>query len=498
VGGLEVLEQQQQKELAKKIEQTKKAKKVSQLSELEINALKTQIAKEFDEKKFKAMEANLEEMKKRQMADILSEGLTQKQQNDALLVLENQYLQEKKGLYEKYGKDVSAILQNIQAVDMKFISQSTDAMERDKEAKLRAIEEQARATRLQNFEVGQQAIGNATNPTDRENAIAQTNLLGVQTEIDINKQRIQADIDYLKQKKALYLDYKLDITDIGKQLSDAKDALQQEELNGFRATEEEKTRIAQQEAERRKALQQAALDAGLQIVSAGFQIARNLREGDEQELAKEEERKLRLAGNNEAKKEAIKAEFEGKRKQKQREAAVADKLAAGFQVVVDTAASIVKTGAQLGYPLAIPFQVLAGAVGLAQLAVIASQPIPKFSTGVIGFSGKRGDNNLALIADGESVITEKGTKKAKKTLDLINRGLLSDMDLQNLKNPSELNLRANGSLDVDTLANKVGEKFENSMAKMPQTKNFITSKGFFSMIRSGNNETIYINKLFGW
>jgi tape measure domain-containing protein len=498
VGGLEVLEQQQQQALAKQIEQTKKAKKVSQLSVIEINALTEQIQKEFDQKRFTVLDKNLEAEKKARTADILSLGLTQEQQNTALLTLENQHLQAKKSLYQQYSKDVSTILQSIQTNDLKTIESSVNAFEKSRQEKLRLIEEEARTLRQRNFDTGQAALAGASNQQERSDVTAANALTGTITEIDINKKKIQADIDYLEAKKKLYQDNNLDIAQIEKELSDAKDALQQQELNGFKATEEEKTRIAQMEAERRKALQSAAIDAGLQIVGASMQIARNMRQGELDDLQAEEERKLRLAGNNEAKKEAIRAEFEGKKRAKQRDAAVTDKVAAGFQVVLDTAASIVKTGAQLGYPAAIPFQVLAGAVGLAQLAVVASQPIPKFSTGVINFRGKKGDNNLALIADGESVITEKGTRNAPKYLDMINKGLLRDGQLQPLKQPADFGVRVGSSLDIDTLAAKVGERFEGSISKLPQTKNYITNKGFFSIVQSGQNETLYVNRLFGW
>ena len=52
-----------------------------------------------------------------------------------------------------------------------------------------------------------------------------------------------------------------------------------------------------------------------------------------------------------------------------------------FDIILNTAASIVKTGAELGYPAAIPFQVIAGVEGAAQLAVALAQPLPKFWTG---------------------------------------------------------------------------------------------------------------------
>lgn len=55
-----------------------------------------------------------------------------------------------------------------------------------------------------------------------------------------------------------------------------------------------------------------------------------------------------------------------------------------------------------------------------------------FKDGIIDFKGdgtETSDSNRVLISNRESVITAKGTKKAPKTLDMINKGLISDQDI---------------------------------------------------------------------
>jgi len=84
-----------------------------------------------------------------------------------------------------------------------------------------------------------------------------------------------------------------------------------------------------------------------------------------------------------------------------------DKATALFGAVISTAESIVKTGANLGYPAAIPFQVLAGILGAAQIATIAARPIPKFEKGgAVG--GKRHSAGGTLIeAEKDEFVTRR-------------------------------------------------------------------------------------------
>lgn len=64
--------------------------------------------------------------------------------------------------------------------------------------------------------------------------------------------------------------------------------------------------------------------------------------------------------------------------------AKADKKAALISVAIDTAVSIAKTAAQLGFPAAIPFIAIAAAAGAIQAATIAATPVPKFEKGTDG------------------------------------------------------------------------------------------------------------------
>jgi hypothetical protein len=120
------------------------------------------------------------------------------------------------------------------------------------------------------------------------------------------------------------------------------------------------------------------------------QIERNLQAeldaaGDNAEAKEEiETRYSEILEKNEAQRTQVEKKSEAEREELQEKAqkrrkvlSIVQKAIAIRDVVVETARSIVKTGGQLGYPAAIPFQVLAGAIGATQVATIAAQKYEK-------------------------------------------------------------------------------------------------------------------------
>jgi hypothetical protein len=98
-----------------------------------------------------------------------------------------------------------------------------------------------------------------------------------------------------------------------------------------------------------------------------------------------------------------------------------DKALSLFEVAINTASSIVKTGAQLGYPAAIPFQILAGAIGAIQLAAIAAKPLPKFAQGgLIGGKLHSQGGTLIEAEQGEYMVNRRQSAKHRRELDAMN------------------------------------------------------------------------------
>jgi hypothetical protein len=106
-------------------------------------------------------------------------------------------------------------------------------------------------------------------------------------------------------------------------------------------------------------------------------------------------------------------------KQKQ---AKRDKAQALFQAGIDLAVSIVKTGAQLGYPAAIPFQVAAGIIGGIQIAAIAAKPLPKFKKGgIVGGQSHEAGGTMIEAEKGEFVVNRSSVARHRDALDAMNR-----------------------------------------------------------------------------
>jgi hypothetical protein len=98
-----------------------------------------------------------------------------------------------------------------------------------------------------------------------------------------------------------------------------------------------------------------------------------------------------------------------------------DKALALFNISVDTASSIIKTGAQLGYPEAIPFQIIAGIIGGIQLAAVAAKPLPKFERGgLIGGKLHSQGGTLIEAEKGEYMVNRRQSAKHRRELDAMN------------------------------------------------------------------------------
>jgi hypothetical protein len=116
------------------------------------------------------------------------------------------------------------------------------------------------------------------------------------------------------------------------------------------------------------------------------------------------------------------AEFRFQRQiaaEKQRQA-IADKKLAIFNATINTARAI--TAALTSTPPNIPLSVLVGISGAAQIAAIASQPIPKFEKGGM-IRGKRHRDGGTLIEaeQGEYIINRNQTRRHGEEISALNR-----------------------------------------------------------------------------
>jgi len=95
--------------------------------------------------------------------------------------------------------------------------------------------------------------------------------------------------------------------------------------------------------------------------------------------------------------------------------AQADKALAVFQAIIGTAAAVASAKT-------IPLKVLAGIIGAAQLAIILSQPIPKFKKGgMVGGKSHEAGGTMIEAEKGEFVVNKSSVARHRDALDAMNR-----------------------------------------------------------------------------
>lgn len=113
-----------------------------------------------------------------------------------------------------------------------------------------------------------------------------------------------------------------------------------------------------------------------------------------------------FAGESTTAREEIERQYEERRKRIQRQQAEAQKRLALFNIATNTAQGIMSALAMT--PPNVPLSIIIGAIGAAQLALTASQPIPAFEKGGVH------DGGLMLVNDGkgsnyrETIVTPDG------------------------------------------------------------------------------------------
>lgn len=97
------------------------------------------------------------------------------------------------------------------------------------------------------------------------------------------------------------------------------------------------------------------------------------------ELQKDEA--IKNAGDSASAKAAIEEEYEKKAKELRKKEAASKKKQAIFNIGLDTAQAIMGLWVKPGFPAAIPLVAAVGALGIAQMAIAASRPLPSFYVG---------------------------------------------------------------------------------------------------------------------
>jgi hypothetical protein len=150
-------------------------------------------------------------------------------------------------------------------------------------------------------------------------------------------------------------------------------------------------------------LKTSGVDTALAVSEAFQQAFNTIAESGQASFDREYERleqqkeiSLLFAGDSATAKEEIERQYDERRKAIQRRQAESEKRLAMFNIATNTAQAIIATLAKTPPPAGIPLAVAVGAIGAAQLALVASQQIPAFEKGGVH------DGGLMLVNDAKS------------------------------------------------------------------------------------------------
>ena len=225
-------------------------------------------------------------------------------------------------------------------------------------------------------------------------------------------------------------------------------------------------------------------------------------------LEERKERELEIAGRNAEERAEIEEKFfqeqqelEEERAKLKTKQAKLDKASALASAIVNTAQGV-SSALALG-PFGIPLAILIGALGAAQIGVIASQPIPQFSEGTDSSPGglavvneeggelmeKNGKFSMVKSKGAALTYLQKGTKihTAKETQDLLTSGLSGGISMKKAEETNGLNSAA---------IIKELSSINKSVKSQRQFNMNVTSKGVERLLRNGQNYTKLINSDF--
>jgi hypothetical protein len=260
---------------------------------------------------------------------------------------------------------------------------------------------------------------------------------------DINKNTKKNQDKALQEQKDKTKQALLEIYDLAKNGILLQIGLNPQDVDRVKASVEKFMAVLNKKEDERKpgeaaaAAAEAAGAAYFAVSGAIFASDTKRREEELAALQVQQEEELRLAGDNEQKKELIRQKYALKEKEIKRKQAEADKRKAILDATVNTAVAIVKTFATMGFlPGLVPAALMA-ALGAAQVAFIAAQPLPKFEKGgavpssdINGIiSGKPHSAGGVLIeAEGNEFITRRSQAMKGDNLGLLEAINMSDSE----------------------------------------------------------------------
>ena len=421
-----------------------------------------------------------------------------------ILKIEEKFNDKRVDIYDKYSKilntkqkqDQESTLVNVITIGKKIEKQTKD----DLEARKKANEEWSKATNDQHLKDEE----NLRKTLDRQNSIEQdkigieraetliklyeSNNLTIEEkqkerekiEAEFAKQSLEETIRADEEKLALLTLNSDDYIALERKIADEKVKINDDANNKILESDKKKEAT-------RKEIAQQAVDVLKQGINAIFQYQSNVNTATLIDLQDKEERELKLAEGNQAKKEAIAKKYAAEESKIKRKQFEQDKAIALINIAISTAEGVAKAFAKTG-PGGFALGALIIASGAIQAGLVASQPTPKFAKGVIDLQGKgtgTSDEIHAMLSKGESVMTAEETTKFKPLLQSIRRKELSP-ELANMMLSGQR--ISNVNLNTDSLAKE--------LRGMPKNHISLDKEGFKTYLYSENLKQESLNNRY--
>jgi TP901 family phage tail tape measure protein len=258
------------------------------------------------------------------------------------------------------------------------------------------------------------------------------------------------------------------------------------------------------EAEKARLYAQS-IQAARRAFDTFFEYRQSMRQTEIDEVSRWEDERIKLAGDNQEAISAIREEADARRRVLMNRNARDERAAAMFNIALNTAQAIV---AALKLTIGgIPLSIAIGAIGAAQLAMVASKPLPQFAKGtdnapegnaIVGEKGReiiwdRQTNTTYLTPDSPTVTyLSKGSvvipnEKTEKLLS-------AKLDRNEIAYDRTISISKVEKTGIDYT--RLGATFEKAVTKIPLHQTTFDADGVRVFVKKGNNRTERLNRRY--
>lgn len=330
-----------------------------------------------------------------------------------VLAIKIRSLEAQRAVLRQYGKDTSQIDLEIATLNKKYLDDLTKAQEEANAKRLASDKARAEAER----KLLEDNYNKSVQDIDERGKAQLLQIRSQNKSVDeLRKQELALEIGTLENKRVLAEENGRSTLDIELELQAKKKELYAQDVKDYEEAQAKKKQSTLNTLDFVFSQTESIYNGLVQNRQARTQAELSESQHVSQQKQKDLQQQLDAGTISQEKYSATIKQIQAKQiayeNQLKKRQAEADKRAALFNIIINTAASIAKTLATLGVPAGIPASLVAAAAGAAQYAIVNARPIPKYKDGVIDVQGKgtgTSDSIDAKISKGESVMTAKET-----------------------------------------------------------------------------------------